>query len=531
MANSSETSLPGDALRSHGHGQYLASNPLDRTNPEADPVEGWEVGHCQIIRRLKSGSAKSLLAMRTDPREGTALVVLRSLDVPGSKLEELREHARWAARLRHPNLGRVYECETSEEGGTYWVTEFASGASLAELIAACKKNGKGVPVGLALSAVHEAALALGELHQAGGRAHGFISDHSVFVSFDGQTKLVDLGLFRTIDGKILHPDGLADMAAFLAPEQVVSGRMPDPRSDVFALAALLHECLSGQKPPSGFDATPNFAPPSSFNISLRGELDAVVLRALDPKRSQRFANAAEFAQKLKSAASEFMWKAPPRAEFVGRLFQNRKRREQVLLQGCEEIVWAPPKSAADAEPEPAPEPISDVSVEITVESAERASSPQLSSPLPALLPPAPSAAVRASRQHVGMGGAPRPAQPRSAFGPVAVAGLAVLLVIGGVGFVTLREAPPAPAPVVKQAQALPAAVIAMGAAPIGPPPEGEFVGPMPADAAPALDAEGDEAADKLRAAKIARWKAILAKKKAAKGEGPLPPWLMPKKKR
>jgi hypothetical protein len=71
------------------------------------------------------------------------------------------------------------------------------------------------------------------------------------------------------------------------------------------------------------------------------ELDTVLLRALDPDRSKRFRGADEFAKALKAASSAFMWKPAQRAEFVEKLFQTRKRREQVLLAGCEEIMWAP----------------------------------------------------------------------------------------------------------------------------------------------------------------------------------------------
>lgn len=335
-------------------------NPFDKAELQADPVAGLEIGACQVIRRLSSNSADSLLAMRADPREGTALVALRKLELPDEGMQDLLEHAHWASHFRHVSLARVYGCEASEEG-IFWVSEFCSGATLHEINAQCRKIGKGVPAGLALSVVYETALALSELHVLGNHAHGMVSDETVFLSFEGHPKLLDLGLIRCIAGKILRPEGLAAMAPYLSPEQVVQGRMPDPKTDVYALAAVLHECLSGQKLPNGFERQPHFVPPSSFNVALGKELDVVMLKAVAADRSQRYASAAEFAKALKGATSAFMWKPAQRSEFVSQLFQTRKRREQVLAAGCEELVWKPtriptaPRLPAVAEP-PKPKP-------------------------------------------------------------------------------------------------------------------------------------------------------------------------------
>lgn len=351
--------LPKHGLPPAPHAPAPQVNPFDKAELQADPCAGIDIGSCQVIRRLSSNSASSLLAMRNDPREGTALVALRKLELPDEGMQDLLEHTHWASHFRHPNLARVYGCEASDEG-IFWVTEFASGATLHEINATCRKIGKGVPAGLALSIAHEAALALSELHVPGAHPHGSLSDETVFVSFDGHCKLLDLGLMRCIAGKILRPEGLAAMAPYLSPEQVNHGRMPDPKTDVYSLAAALHECLSGRKLPNGFERQPHFVPPSSFNVALGKELDTVLMRAVDPDRSKRYAHAGEFAKALKAATSAFMWKPEARAEFVSTLFQTRKRREQVLMAGCEELVWRPtrtptaPKLPAAELPPPAP---------------------------------------------------------------------------------------------------------------------------------------------------------------------------------
>ncbi|MBI3181829.1 MAG: protein kinase [Myxococcales bacterium] len=330
------------------------ANTLDESELGADPCAGWEIGPCEVIRRLTPGGVKSLLAVRTDPAEGQALVVLRHLELPELSAEEVVQHARWASLLRHPHLGRVFPCEVTEEG-VFWVTELDAGATLAEISAACRKVGKAMPIGLALAAVHEVAVALAELHAPPGVAHGLVSNKGVVVSFDGGAKLLDVGLFRCLAQQSAWKDVLESMGPYFAPEQVLGGQLPDLRSDVFSLGMVLYECLSGENPRRASDfehrvkmhLDGQFVPPSSLNVALGKEVDEVVLRALSPHRSERYPNAQAFARALRLAAAAFMWRADQRARFVGELFRTRKRREQVLLSAV-----APRRSRTDLKRSP-----------------------------------------------------------------------------------------------------------------------------------------------------------------------------------
>ncbi|MBK7857506.1 MAG: protein kinase [Archangiaceae bacterium] len=470
-------------------------NPFDQAELAADPCAGLEIGACQVVRRLSSNSANSMLAVRADAREGTALVVLRKLELPEAGMPELLEHAQRVSRFRHANLSRVYGCEASEEG-IFWVSEFVSGATLAEINATCRKVGKGVPAGLALAIAHETALALDELHTPGAHPHGFVSDETVFVTFEGYGKLLDLGLIRCIAGKILRPAGLGALAPYLSPEQVGQGRVPDPKTDVYALAAVLHECLSGQKLPNGFERQPHFAPPSSFNVALGRELDAVMARALDADRSKRFASAGELARALKAATSAFMWKAPQRAEFVTQLFQTRKRREQVLQAGCEEILWKPKRPPT--EPRLA-------AVELPVAAALPPAPPTTSMRAPPVLKPlVKPAAVKGAK----------PGPPRSSDRPVLLALIAV-----GLFFVWDRHLVDPllvpQAPLAERAGARLGPLEAVRPASVAPRELGKEVAELSLDRARTLYAPG------------ARPKAA-ARKKAS--DAPLPPWLQPRRR-
>ena len=318
-----------------------SGNALDDSQLAADPCAGLEIGACQVIRRLSPGSVKTLLAVREDPREGSALVVLRRLELPDHLAREIAEHAQSSRRFRHPNLARVFNTEVSDEG-IFWVSEHTSGATLAELFDACKKLGKGLPVGLALGVIHEAAMALGELHVPTSTSHGLICDQSVAISFDGTARLADVGVFKCVARQNSWTEVLETIGPYLAPEQILNGYPPDPKCDVYSLAAVLYEALSGQKLPRANNhddrlkkqAQANFLPASRLNVSLGKQLDEVLAKALSADRAARYPSSLEFAKALKNAASAFIWRPELRAEFIGKLFETRKRREQVLLAGC-----------------------------------------------------------------------------------------------------------------------------------------------------------------------------------------------------
>lgn len=319
-----------------------------------DPVTGWELGACTVLRRLSDDGARTLLAMRRDER-GSHLVVMRKLELPEVFAREVSNHAEWGARFEHPGLVRVFPSESSDEG-VFWVTELSSGATLLELSTVTKKSGQSVPVGLALGAMLEVARALGELHVQGA-AHGLVSDQSVAVGFDGAGQLLDTGLFRCIGQGASWLELREAMAPYFAPEQLLGGRLPDPKTDVFSLGAVLYECLTGERVRRAktFDqhlklaGQATFVPASRLNVTVSSALDAVLAKALAVDRSERFPNAREFALALNAAAADFSWRRELRAQFVGRHFDARKQEDAALRLGLAQL---PPPFLRAVTPEP-----------------------------------------------------------------------------------------------------------------------------------------------------------------------------------
>lgn len=507
-----------DELPLHGAAAQgvIPDATLDCEHPdEVDPFSGSEIGACRVVRRLSEGSARRLLAMREGAGGAMAPVVLRRIELPESAAADVRTQAEWAAGYAHPHLAQVYGCELADEG-IFWVTELPSGATLAEIAAACLKLGKGVPLGLALAAVHEVALGLGELHSNGRDTHGLVSDRSVVVSFDGRAKLLDVGLFRCLAKTALWGEVLEPMQPYLAPEQLLEGRPPDPKCDVFSLGLVLYECLSGERVRrvKGFDEqvqalrSRRFLPPSTLNVALGKALDEVVLRAVSDDRSKRYPSAREFAAALKQAASGFMWRPEQRAVFVGELFGPRRQRELELQ--------ALARSAAPVEPD------------FDIEVQPLACDPQpVAAPLPRRVPVVQMRAVRSVRS-AKRAKAPVLATVAALMLGTAAGFSAQQLTVGLDGSQRLAaalRAAPVETPAGPDAASLPPAALATGA----------VLGVPPAEVSSAWAEVRVEKAEASPAKKLAHGSApkarVRAKAKPQRDEAPLPPWLAKSSKR
>lgn len=478
---------------------------------EGDPCAGWDIGRCEIIRRLSPGSARRLLALRHEDTEGSAVVDVRKLELVDALAPELEVLAASAARLTHGHLARVYPVEVCEEG-LFWVSERVSGASLAELMTAGRARGKALPLGLALSAIDEAAQGLGALHER-GEGHGLLSDQAIAVGFDGVTKVLDVGLFRVLARRASWAEVLDVTGPYLSPEQVLRGHMPDPKCDVYSLGIVLYECLTGEKLRRGerfedrvkFHERGQLAPPSSLNVMLPKAVDDVVFRALSADRATRYATAPDFAKALKAAAGSFAWRADKRAEYVGELFATRQKKEAALtahlaprrrkptLQNARAVVIPPPAPRRQARAVPVPAPV-------------------VAKPKPPpFIAPAPK---RKKKRYQPP--SRKPEALASAVGFV-IALVAALLVL-----------PSAPAEVASASEPKPvvfdAARVTSADPPMGPAvsaPVSWALAPVLEDAAPAADAPAKKAvASKKKAARTAK-----PAKAKTKDDAPLPAWL------
>jgi serine/threonine protein kinase len=228
------------------------------------------------------------------------------------RLRRFEQEARAAAALNHPNILVVYQMGTFG-GDPYLVSELLEGETLRERL----KKGPlplrkvidyGVQIARGLAAAHEK-----------GIVHRDLKPENLFVSRDGQVKILDFGLARMVSPKESQgglnssdPDAtqagiVLGTAGYMSPEQV-RGKVADHRSDIFSFSAILYEMLTGkrafQKQTSveTMTAILNEDPPwiAQSTASTPPALQRVVHRGLEKNPEQRFQSASDLAFALEA---------------------------------------------------------------------------------------------------------------------------------------------------------------------------------------------------------------------------------------
>ncbi|WP_236515041.1 serine/threonine-protein kinase [Sandaracinus amylolyticus] len=290
-----------------------------------------EVGPYRVLARLAAGGMSEILLARRAGLAGLERLVVLKRMLPELVAEpELRgallDEARIMLGLRHPNVVAVQEL-ASEGDELYLVMEYLRGDNLLALMRAVRAHK--VEIDLAL-AVHVAAEICAGLHAAHELAdddgkplhviHRDVSPQNVFVTFEGEVKLIDFGIARFADRIARTKSGVVKgKFAYMAPEQF-SGEPLDRRTDVFAAGVVLHELLTGRRlfaRTSDRDMLMAIlsdpVPRPSALAPTRGipaALDEICMRALARDRSERLATAGE----MRSALREQMPALDPRLD-------------------------------------------------------------------------------------------------------------------------------------------------------------------------------------------------------------------------
>jgi hypothetical protein len=238
-----------------------------------------------------------------DERLGRQVAVKRlHADSPVDVEQRFNREAKLGASLNHPNLVSVFDTATDDEG-VLIVMEYVDGEPLSRAL----RRGPLTPDEVA-TMVTELGEALDHAHSQ-GIVHRDVKPGNVLIRDDGLTKLADLGIATAADGtRITRSGTVLGTAAYMAPEQLEGGEVGPP-TDVYALAAIAFEALSGKKgregrtpveiahqiategPPDLRDAWPG-APEEVARVLQRG-------MALKPE--DRPASAGEFAGELAEA--------------------------------------------------------------------------------------------------------------------------------------------------------------------------------------------------------------------------------------
>ena len=208
------------------------------------------------------------------------------------------------ARLSHaPSTVTIFDVG-EHEGRPYIVMEYLPGGSLADRL---EREGA-QPVGRVLEWLAHAAAALDAAH-ANGIVHRDVKPANLLLDSDDRVKVADFGVASAADlGSFTEAGTVVGTAGYLAPEQA-RGERATPASDLYALAVVAFELLTGERPFERESSTAEamahvsapIPPASNTNPQLPRALDDVLARGLAKEPVHRFGTAAEFVEALRGA--------------------------------------------------------------------------------------------------------------------------------------------------------------------------------------------------------------------------------------
>nr|WP_275939092.1 serine/threonine-protein kinase [Polyangium spumosum] len=222
------------------------------------------------------------------------------------------DEARLASRIRHPHVAEILDLG-DENGVLYIVMEWINGESLFVINRAAKEQG-GFPLPLLLRILSSACAGLNAAHemrddegQPLGLVHRDVNPANVMVSYDGIVKIVDFGVAKATANVTITrvPGMMKGKAHYMSPEQIRGERL-DRRSDIFSLGILMYVMITGRHP---FKASTDKqtmdnivgndpVPLRELVPSVRPDLEAVVMRALAKRASDRWIDCAEMQRAL-----------------------------------------------------------------------------------------------------------------------------------------------------------------------------------------------------------------------------------------
>ncbi|MEO5722195.1 MAG: protein kinase [Chthoniobacterales bacterium] len=227
-------------------------------------------------------------------------------------IQQFRQEERILAALNHPHIARLYGAGVSERGVPYFVMEYVDGERLEEFCTL-----RYLTIRERLDLFRKLCSAVAYAHQR-LVIHRDLKPGNIRVTPEGEPKLLDFGIARLLDDETAAPTdptaaGVAGMMTpdYASPEQI-RGETMTTASDVYSLGVILYELLTGEKPYRLTNQKPEEIAraitetvptrPSAVKVfdqrSLRGDLDHIVLKAMNKESAARYLSAAELSDDI-----------------------------------------------------------------------------------------------------------------------------------------------------------------------------------------------------------------------------------------
>jgi predicted Ser/Thr protein kinase len=274
---------------------------------------GKTIGGRYQVEELLGQGGMSAVYKASDPnlRRAVAVKIIHPhLSTDQGFVRRFEEEAAAVAQLRHPNIIQVFDF--NHEGNTYFIVfEFIPGESLQEYLKRLDEVNRTMSVDEAVDTVAKVADALEFAHEQ-GLIHRDVKPANVMINVRQEPILMDFGIAKIVGGTQHTATGaVLGTARYMSPEQI-KGQAIDRRTDIYSLGVMLYEMLSGRAPFEADSAMTlmmmHIQDPVPDLEQVRPDvppaLMAVILKALEKDRSNRYQTAAEFAQALRNVNSE-----------------------------------------------------------------------------------------------------------------------------------------------------------------------------------------------------------------------------------
>jgi eukaryotic-like serine/threonine-protein kinase len=282
---------------------------------EADRLIGRTIGHWEILKRIGSGGMGAVyLARRADrqyEKQVAIKLIKRGMDTE-AMLRRFRNERQILAGFDHPNIARLLDGDTTEDGLPYFVMEYVEGVPIDEY---CDRHA--LPVSERLRLFRQVCAAVSYAHRR-AVIHRDLKLSNILVGSDGVPKLLDFGIAR-----LLQAGAAAESPATMLEQRVMTPEYASPEhlrgepvttaSDVYSLGVVLYRLLTGQRPyrvqvqsvenmaravGQTEPQRPSAVTDATSSRRLRGDLDNIVLMALRKEPERRYLSVEHFSDDI-----------------------------------------------------------------------------------------------------------------------------------------------------------------------------------------------------------------------------------------
>ncbi len=336
----------------------MVQGPLDGARDPVGTVAIRQYGKYFLVKKLaEGGMAEIFLAKQMGVERFEKNVVVKRMLAHLSGVQDFvsmfLDEARLAATLAHPNVVQILDLGL-EEGCYFIAMEYLAGEDFSTVIRSAAKRGNYVPLNVVLKVIADAAHGLNFAHEVtDGKGqklnivHRDVSPSNIFVTYNGQVKMLDFGIAKA-ESRVTNTTAgvVKGKYQYMSPEQASSSPV-DRRSDVYSLGVCLYEAVTNTRP---FARESDLAvlnavlkneyrAPSEARPDLPLEVVQIIVKALSPIPETRYQSAAELAgdieQYLRATTSVSNGKAL--AQYMFEFFGEERVQSKTRIDSLEEL--------------------------------------------------------------------------------------------------------------------------------------------------------------------------------------------------